>query len=157
MEIQGHPRHLIYPDGRVFSKIGKGRFLKTRIDYKGYETITIRQNNKTFNYKIHRLLAIHYIPNPENKPEVDHKNRIRDDNRLENLRWATPTEQCDNKKIQINNKTGHKHISITKSNNYFVRVKRKGNLYGNRTFRNKIDAICYKYILLLKIKSKYYY
>lgn len=45
---------------------------------------------------IHRLVADTFIPNPENKPTVDHINRIRTDNRIENLRWATHREQRDN-------------------------------------------------------------
>jgi len=153
MEIQGFENYLIYPDGRVWSKIGKGRFLKTDVR-KGYLYVSLGINNKKL---IHRLVAQHYIPNPENKPEVDHKNRIRNDNRIENLRWATPKEQCENKKIQCNNKTGHKKISITRQGTYFVRAKINGKLYGNKTFKSKIDAICYKYILLLKLKSKLIY
>ena len=47
-------------------------------------------------YSIHRLIAEAFIPNPENKPTVDHKNRCRDDNRVTNLRWATHREQRDN-------------------------------------------------------------
>ena len=157
MEIQGFENYLIYPDGRVWSKIGKGRFLKPDPDNKGYMKLNLYHNKKKYPRKIHRLVAQHYIPNPENKPEVDHKNRIRNDNRIENLRWATPKEQCENKKIQCNNKTGHKKISITRQGTYFVRAKINGKLYGNKTFKSKIDAICYKYILLLKLKSKLIY
>ena len=163
MEIKGFEDYLIYPDGRVWSKPKKtktnghnGMFLKSRIDYKGYELVSLKHNKISYHKRVHRLLAIHYIPNPENKPEVDHINRIRDDNRIENLRWATSKEQCDNKKIQNNNKTGHRKISITRSGTYFVRTKVNKKQYGNKTFKSKIDAICYKYILLLKIKSNYY-
>lgn len=47
-------------------------------------------------YTVHRLVALAFIPNPENKPEIDHKNRNRFDNNVENLRWVTHTENMRN-------------------------------------------------------------
>lgn len=50
------------------------------------------KDNKGHNLYVHRLVTQAFIPNPENKPEVDHINAVRDDNRVENLRWVTSTE-----------------------------------------------------------------
>lgn len=58
----------------------------------GYLKVTINRNQ----YRVHRLVAETFLPNPDNKPTVDHINRIRDDNRVDNLRWATHREQRDN-------------------------------------------------------------
>lgn len=58
----------------------------------GYREIRIKKKS----YFVHRLVAETFIPNPENKPTVDHINRDTTDNRLLNLRWATYSEQRDN-------------------------------------------------------------
>jgi hypothetical protein len=59
----------------------------------GYPRTSI--NNKT--HSIHRLLAITFIPNPDNKPLIDHIDRCRHNNNLSNLRWATWDENMNNK------------------------------------------------------------
>ncbi len=53
-------------------------------------------NGKTKKFLLHRLIADHFILNPENKPEIDHIDRNPHNNKLQNLRWATRAEQCQN-------------------------------------------------------------
>ena len=65
-------------------------------DANGYPVVCLRKGNKVTTQKVHRLVATAFIPNPENKPQVDHINGIRDDNRADNLRWATPYENTHN-------------------------------------------------------------
>lgn len=59
----------------------------------GYKTVDLWKDNKSTKYTIHRLLAETFIPNPHNKPTVDHKDGNRLNNSLDNLRWATYSEQ----------------------------------------------------------------
>lgn len=58
----------------------------------GYKRVFI--NHKT--YDAHKLVALIFIPNPDNLPEIDHINTIKTDNRVENLRWCTRTENMNN-------------------------------------------------------------
>ena len=66
------------------------------IDTRGYYSITLYKNGIDYRRSVHRLLAQIFIPNPDNKPCVDHINRNRTDNRLENLRWVTYSENNKN-------------------------------------------------------------
>ena len=154
MNIIGYENYLIYPDGRVWSKWSKGRFMKPRINKQGYFYLTLSNKGKRTTNSIHRLIAIHYIPNPENKPCVDHINRIKTDNRLENLRWATCSENNQNVGIRKDNTSGHNNISYDKYNEtwkFRKNINKKSTWFSSKCKR---DVLCYKFAyLFLNIKS----
>lgn len=75
-----------------FNKIIKERILSPVTMNIGYVAISLWRGNKDTKYTLHRLMAIHFIPNSENKKEVNHINGNRGDNNLLNLEWVTPSE-----------------------------------------------------------------
>jgi hypothetical protein len=85
--------YLLYQDGRLLNEKTQ-KFKKFTKNKNGYMRCSIWVNGKQINLSQHRLLAEVFIPNPSNKTQVNHINGIKDDNRLENLEWVTPSENA---------------------------------------------------------------
>lgn len=144
MEIEGYPNYLIYRDGKVQNKKTK-RYLKHTDDGKGYLQVDLCKDGIPKKHTIHRLVGLHYIPNPDNKRCLDHINRDTKDNRVENLRWATDSENQQNKGVYKNNKsTGIKNISYDKRKDTYIYVKAIGGLRHQKWFKTLEEAIEYK-------------
>jgi|JI9StandDraft_1071089.scaffolds.fasta_scaffold40654_3 hypothetical protein len=73
-------------------RILTAKLIKTQDNHKGYKKVTISLNGKKNTFMAHRLVAKCFIENPLNKEQVNHKNGIKDDNRVENLEWCTGSE-----------------------------------------------------------------
>lgn len=93
--------YLVTTCGAVISMRGKKMFLmKPSMDTHGYRQIRFMKNDgKAKSVLVSRLVALAFIPNPENKREVDHINRVKTDNYVSNLRWVTPSENRNNQDI----------------------------------------------------------
>lgn len=76
----------------TFSRVYFGKVLKPRKSKNGYLYVSINIGGIIKSVKIHRLVAEHFIPNIENKPEVNHINGIKTDNAVSNLEWNTSSE-----------------------------------------------------------------
>lgn len=98
------------------------KIMKHYIGTSGYQSVCVRG----IRYFVHRILAEHFIPNPENKKEVNHKNGIRSDFRLENLEWVTRTENQIHSWKELGRvatwqgKTGHQNKRAKRVNQYDV-------------------------------------
>lgn len=88
--IIGYPEYEIGDHGNVRSlKFGKVRLLKPIKNSGGYLQVFLFKNGKYKNLSVHRIVATHFIPNPANKPEVNHKFGDKTDNMVCSLEWVT--------------------------------------------------------------------
>lgn len=78
--------------GKQFINTVPERIIRTTYDRKGYEKCTLKYKNEQKFMFVHRAIAKAFIPNPDNKPHINHKNGNPSDNRIENLEWCTQAE-----------------------------------------------------------------
>lgn len=113
--VKPFSRYLIGPNGEVFSKISN-RLLKTQIKKSGYVSVCISDDNKQEKHVlVHRLVAKAYVPNPDDKPQVNHKDGNKQNNHYSNLEWVYPSEnQKHAYKIGLNHfcETDYKNLKL---------------------------------------------
>ena len=151
MEVINYPDCSIYEDGRVYSKRregSQGLFLKQRL-WRGYKIVEVCKNGKSKIFRVHRLIALHYIPNPENKTDVHHIDGNKQNNKLNNLMWATHQENMNGfKKKYISNTSGYKNIFYDKINNKWKFKRTENKKVIQKYFKTKQEAIIYKFIFI---------
>lgn len=90
-KIPDYEDYAVTTDGNIISyKNNKRKVLYKTIHFKnGYENIKLCKNNVTKTFLVHRLVAQAFIPNPDNLPEVNHRDKNRHNNCVSNLEWCT--------------------------------------------------------------------
>ena len=115
------------------------------IDSNGYKIVILMENGKRNRRYIHRLVAEAFIPNPESKPNVNHRDFNPSNNSVNNLEWCTQKENVDYsicnfpKRKNCKTNCGEPHIHKTKYETFLVRL---GN--PTRTFKTLDEAIIYR-------------
>ena len=92
-ELPIDPRYLVSPIGDI--KGLDGRILRQASDSKGYKFVTLSKDKVQFHLSIHRAVALTYIPNPLNLPQVNHIDENKTNNFIDNLEWCTNKYNCD--------------------------------------------------------------
>lgn len=110
--------------GRVKSymnQYGHGiRFMNGELTKTGYIQVSLTKRGKQQRFKIHRLVAMAFIPNPDSLPQINHKNETKTDNRVENLEWCTAKYNVNyGSCIQRRSITNGKSVRCTDTGNIF--------------------------------------
>jgi predicted DNA-binding protein YlxM (UPF0122 family) len=135
-------------DRRVNSRNGKrlvkGQILKQQVDKYGYMRVYCYLNGKGRNYQVHRLVALSFIPNLENKPQVNHKDGNKQNNHIDNLEWSTNKENMKHAfSIGLNEGIkGEENVNAKLTENDVVNIYNlyKTNKYSMKDLADKFNT-----------------
>lgn len=119
------------------------KILKSAIDRYGYEKVSLTKNKISKSFKVHRLVAINFIPNPENKDSVNHIDHNKLNNLPENLEWVNHRENMNHHFLNNNKNQASKYVGITwhkHEKKWYARVKSNGKYIFKKTFKSEEEA-----------------
>lgn len=134
-EIPNFPNYLAYSDGRIFNK-KRNKFLKQAMTKDGYLKVTLYNKGKSLTKKTHRFIMETFVPNPNNLPQVNHKDCNKTNNSVNNLEWCSAKENIHH--AMKNN--------LYNKDSYIMSVATKKKIYGNDYFKklNLLSQKAYK-------------
>ncbi len=129
--------------GRV-KNLSNGKILKNTLHKTGYYHLGLSKKGKESKKRINVLIASAFIPNPENKRCVDHIDKDKTNNNIDNLRWATHSQNRMNSNLSSDNKSGYSGVYFRKdTKNWQARLMVDGKYYS-KNFKTKEEAIKYR-------------
>lgn len=160
-KIKGYSHYRIYKNGRIYSEF-INRYITPTEDSSHYlQNTLVDDNGNRKTIKTHRLVAIAFLPNPENLPDVNHKDFNRRNNNVENLEWCTEkynTQYTSKYNLDINKESYMKLSPLTEKHvlliptllNYGFSVKLISRLYrvGHITIRNIVSGKTWRWLKL---------
>ena len=123
--IRDHPKYEISNIGNIRNSKTK-KILIQNVSAYGYYVVTLYNENVKSCFKVHRLIAIHFIAHPDNLQFIDHLNGNRIDNRIENLRWCC-SQQNNSNRLKTTKKTSSIYKGVS-----FDKTKNKWHAYINK-------------------------
>lgn len=131
-KVKDYPDYEISEDGIVFN-IKTSHIVAPQLKKTGYYCVWLKNDKGRRLMSLHRILLEAFVPNPDNLPLIDHIDRNRLNNSLENLRWCTHAENCRNRNRHKSNKLG-KHISNCNEPYYRIIIEDGGKRIYDKNF-----------------------
>ena len=155
--IDGYDNYFVSNFGNVKNN-KTNRILKHLNHRQGYKEIHLSKNGKRKIFKIHRLVAIAFLENPDNKPKVDHIDNNPANNNVKNLRWATSSDNSCNRGKQKNNTSGFKGVAFHKpTNKYRAQININGKKKHLGLFKTAENASQVYEAKAKEIHKEFYY
>ena len=125
-KIDGYENYEISNLGNV-KNTNTNRILKQYKNPDGYYIVVLSKNGITKSLTIHKLVGLHFIPNPDNLREIDHIDRNKTNNSISNLRWISKSNNCRNKSKKQNTSSKFMGVCFDKANGKYVAKIRINN------------------------------
>lgn len=122
----------------------------------GYPRVSLWKHSKAINYVVHRLVAMHFIPNPKNKPVVNHKDGVKTNNHVSNLEWCTDLENMSHAiKTGLVNNVGVKHPSSKLTRKEVLEIRAAYNLgcFSKTEIAESYNVTCSNILCIIKRRS----